>query len=73
MLRVAVSLQIDFALECLVANATREGLETRVLPHVGDEIRGLTEALPTNSALVRFLTWKDWNTERQTAIFAGLH
>lgn len=38
MLRVAVSPQIDFALECLFTETTGEWLVSGVFPHVCDEV-----------------------------------
>lgn len=55
-LRLLVSSEVDFPLECSSADVTRERLEACVLPAVGDEVRGLTEGLAAYGALVGLLT-----------------
>lgn len=55
MLALAVSAEVDFPLEGLVAEATREGFVARVLTHVRDEVRRLAEGFAAHDALVRFL------------------
>ena len=48
--------EINFAIECSIANAARERFETRMFPTVGDEVRRLTEGLAALQALMRLLT-----------------
>lgn len=50
---VAMPLQVNFALERLIADATGERLEASVLSHVRDQIWWLTEAFAAYCALVR--------------------
>lgn len=51
-----VATKIHLPLEGFVAEAAGEGLVARVLPHVGDEVGGLAEGLPTHHTLVWLLT-----------------
>lgn len=48
--------KIYFPLESLLAETTSEGFISCVLAHVGNEVGGLTECLPTHNTLVRLLT-----------------
>lgn len=54
--RFAVSAKVDFPLESFLAEAAGEGLVSSVLPHVGDEVGGLTERLPAHHTFVGLLT-----------------
>ena len=53
--RVGMTSEINFAVECSIANAAREWFETRMFTTVCDEIRRLTERLAALQALVRLL------------------
>lgn len=55
-LTLSVSSQVDFPLERFLAEAARERLVARVLPHVRDQIRRLAERFLAHYALVRLLT-----------------
>lgn len=55
-LAVAVSPQVDLALEGLVAQSAGKRLVTGVFAHVGDQIGRLTEGFAAHDALVRLLT-----------------
>ena len=54
MLSVLVSPQVDLPLERLVAELAGEGLVSRVLAHVSDQVARLAERFQANAALVRF-------------------
>lgn len=54
--RFAVSAKVYFPLESFLAEAAGEGFVSGVLPHVGDEVGGLTERLPAHHTLVGLLT-----------------
>ena len=54
--RFAVTAKVDFPLESLLAEAAGEGFVSSVLPHVGNEVGGLTERLPAHHTLVGLLT-----------------
>lgn len=56
MLGLLVPPQVHLALEGSAAQVAGEGFEARVLAAVRDQVRGLTEGLPTHLALVRLLT-----------------
>jgi hypothetical protein len=56
-LAVAVSTQVDFTLEGLVAKAASKRFVARVLAHVSDEIGRLAEGFAAHDALVRLLTF----------------
>lgn len=58
MAALAMPPQIHFALEGLIAETAAEGLVSRVLPHVRDQVGALAEGLQTHRALVRLLAWK---------------
>jgi len=53
---VGVTSEINFAVECSIANAARERFETRMFATVSDEIRRLTKRFPALQALVRLLS-----------------
>ena len=57
-LTLTVPPQVDLALEGLFAEAAGEGLVSRVLPHVGNQVGALAERFRTNDALVWFFTWR---------------
>lgn len=59
MLALPVSAEVHLALEGLFAEATRERLVARVLPHVRDQVRRLGERFSAHHALVGFLAWKE--------------
>jgi hypothetical protein len=52
MLALAMTAQIDFPLEGLLAQPAAERFVPGVLPHVGDEIRALAERFQTDDAFV---------------------
>lgn len=54
--RFTVSAKVHFPLESFLTETAGEGLVAGVLPHVGDEVGGLTERLPAHYALVGLLT-----------------
>jgi len=53
--RVGMTPEINFAVECSIANAARERFETRMFTTVRDKIRRLTEGFAALQALVRLL------------------
>lgn len=53
---LAVTLEIDFSLESLVAQPASKGFETRVLSHVRDQVGRLTEGLVTHHTSMGFFT-----------------
>lgn len=55
MLTFTVSAQVDFPLECLVAETTLEGFVAGVLAHVRYQIAALGEGFTAYHALVRLL------------------
>lgn len=58
-LGLLVAAQVHFPLERTAAQVAGEGLEARVLPRVGDQVRGLAEGLAAHRALVGLLAWKE--------------
>lgn len=55
MLSFLVLAKVDLPLKGFVTEPAREGLVTRVFPHVGDEVRGLTEGFRADDAFVGLL------------------
>lgn len=56
MVRLAMAPTVDFPLERPAADVAREGLVAGVFPRVRDQVRRLTERLPTHCAFVRLLS-----------------
>lgn len=56
MATLAMTTQIHFALERLIAEATSEGFVARVLTHVRDQVGALAEGLQADGAFVGLLT-----------------
>lgn len=59
MLRLPVPPEIHLPLEALPTQVAAEGLETRVLSAVGNEVGALTERFAAHLAFVGLLTCKD--------------
>ncbi len=51
-----MSLEVDFSLELLLAEAAGERLVAAVFPHVRDQVGRLTEPLVTHDATMRLLS-----------------
>ena len=64
-LAVAVSPQVDLALEGLVTESAGERLVAGVLAHVGDQIGRLAEGFAAHDALVRLLTCNNRRPSRE--------
>lgn len=58
-LRLFMSPQINFSLECFVTQLARKGLEPGMLSCMSNEIWALTECFSAHAAFVRLLTWKE--------------
>ena len=64
-LAVAMSPQVDLALEGLVTESAGEWLVAGMLAHVGDQIGRLAEGFAAHDALVRLLTCNNRQTKRK--------